>query len=416
MKLRNIIQFAYEEMVKNLKMWFLFFVAGIIVFIITAISLFLLSYSDTNNKEFKDVLRYDIERYGIISAMIGSEEEIDFDKYDIAMKKIKKKFSNKLEFYDLIDESSYINGGMFPTSDLAKYSKSNQALSESYSRGFHAIPANFLDQYNIKCKLTDVKNDKLDGEIYLGYDWGEALLGKTIKLGNQKYLVRGITEKGTKIISCNVWNGDSGQLGSTVKIDNWIMIVPKDDYEGDLCYRIKDGFDPKTTKDELANAIKNEDISSGVMSLDDALREIDNDYNKIIDSLLVFAITLLASVIIIYFVQQYMYIIDNKQTYGIYYVSGATLRDFIYIQLTKTLMQFTCSMVVAITLLCTIVYSFDMELQLHGNKIPDMTFWILHTRVIPLSVLIDIIISIIASVVPICILSKKMPYEMMKEA
>ena len=103
MKLRNIIQFAYEEMVKNLKMWFLFFVAGIIVFIITAISLFLLSYSDTNNKEFKDVLRYDIERYGIISAMIGSEEEIDFDKYEIVMKKIKKNFSNKLEFYDLTD-------------------------------------------------------------------------------------------------------------------------------------------------------------------------------------------------------------------------------------------------------------------------------------------------------------------------
>ncbi len=111
-----------------------------------------------------------------------------------------------------------------------------------------------------------------------------------------------------------------------------------------------------------------------------------------------------------------MYIIDNKQNYGIFYTSGATLNDLVKIQMVKSIIQYLCSLVVSFAVLLMIIYTFDAQLKLRGAVgMSELLFWTIKVRVIPITIACSLLLSVLASVTPIIIISKKSPYEMMKE-
>ncbi len=255
--------------------------------------------------------------------------------------------------------------------------------------------------------------------MYLGAYWSDVFLGKVIDFKGTRFFVRGIMEKNSYIISEDVWLGNANNLSTTVNIDDWVMIADGDDDSNDnmsdLCFRVKDGENPKDVIRDLVKINKENGSSDGVLILNDAIKETNQSYSEILRNLVFFLAILLVTVIAIYFVQQVVHIEDNREYYGIFYANGATIRDMVKIQLFKSMLQFTSSIVVAIGIIVLMVASSKANMDMYGVAFPDTMVTMLKVQAIPVTIILNYILSVVVSVAPIVVISRIAPYEMMLE-
>ena len=82
MKIRELIKFSFDEMVKKFGQWFLFFLANCVAVTLLILTVFMVKMIEVNQDDFKALFKQDIGKYGVVSIGLQSGGQYTADEYD----------------------------------------------------------------------------------------------------------------------------------------------------------------------------------------------------------------------------------------------------------------------------------------------------------------------------------------------
>lgn len=85
-----------------------------------------------------------------------------------------------------------------------------------------------------------------------------------------------------------------------------------------------------------------------VSRLEDAVYSTLIPYKSLRNMCIIFVIVTFVTIELIYSVNQFLYVMNNKEDLGSFYTNGASVRDLVFIQFFKAGMQILFSLIVAI--------------------------------------------------------------------
>lgn len=419
MKIRELIKFSFDEMIRKFGQWFLFFIANCFAIFLLILAVFMVKLIDVNQDDFKELFKNDIEKYGVLSIGLQYGGQYTSDEYsEEDCVKIYDEIKNRLgdKYVDFYYEN---NSSMITAPDeqiVNIIEKSNKLNMEQLGIVYYTKSA--FDEFDIKYKKTDVINEHNYPALYLGSDWGDSLLGKVITVCDNRFFVEGILEKDSKIPNQDIWNCRlSDELSAENNLnDAMIKVYSNDEYVRDNTYTLSMQFRYEGNFNEMQDKLK--DIFYkykgyvSVSRLEDAVYSTLIPYKSLRNMCIIFVIVTFVTIELIYSVNQFLYVMNNKEDLGSFYTNGASVRDLVFIQFFKAGMQILFSLIVAIAGSYILVYTIGNS---GSNEVfKDAIYKIMIHRTYPPVLIITTLLGFLLAIVPVIAISKNKPADLIR--
>ena len=226
MKIRELIKFSFDEMVKKFGQWFLFFLANCVAVTLLILTVFMVKMIEVNQDDFKAIFKQDIGKYGVVSIGLQSGGQYTADEYapEDCLKcyeEIKDKLKDKFVDFYYEDNSSVITNFDEKTENIIQESD----RLEKERLGLVYYTETVFDEFDIRFKKTETANANNYPVLYLGSAWGDSLLGKIVELDGTKYFVGAILEEDSKVPNKEVWNGRIAELNAENNLNDAVINV-----------------------------------------------------------------------------------------------------------------------------------------------------------------------------------------------
>lgn len=419
MKIRELIKFSFDEMVKKFGQWFLFFIANCVAITLLILTVFVIKLIEVNQDDFKELFKNDTSKYGVLSIGLQYGGPYTSDEYtEEDCIKIYNEIKNKLgdKFTDFYYEN---NSSMLTAPDEQIVNVINHSSKLKQERlGIVYYTKSVFDEFDIRYKKTDVMNKNNYPALYLGSDWGDSLLGKVVTVSDNHYYVEGILEEDSKIPNKDIWNGRISELSAENNLnDAMIMVYRNDEYIKDnstymlsMQFRYEDDFDEM--QERLNDIFYKYKGYVSVSRLEDSVYSALIPFKSLRNMCVVFVIVAFATIQFLYSVNQFLYVINNKEDLGSFYSNGASVRDLIFIQFFKTSLQLLCSLIVAASgsymLVYTIGNSGDSEM------FKEAVYKIMLYRTYPPVLIITTLFNFVLAIIPVIAITKNKPADLIR--
>ena len=149
-----------------------------------------------------------------------------------------------------------------------------------------------------------------------------------------------------------------------------------------------------------------------VSRLEDSVYSALIPFKSLRNMCIIFAIVTFVTIGVIYWINQFLYVLNDKEDMGIFYSNGASVRDLILIQFFKTSLQILGSLFVALAGGGLLIWSIGNG----GSNLifKDALYKIMFYRTYPPVFLITILFGIALSVVPIICITKNKPADLIR--
>lgn len=367
----------------------------------------------------KEGLAIDEERLGVIST--ETDISTDIEEADKTVNELLTKIKN-LEGVQGVGDYSMDNlNALAELSFIGDFQDEIWSLdsdSENSGMGIRELNMNASLWDMLPLKLYEGKPPaewENDGStlIYLGYSFRDLVnVGDVFGKSDFKYRVSGIIEEGCAFLNSTALNQTQQNMSGSLVADQWMIEIMSGDVylSNQSWFYITDKADRENLKKEIYEAAEEKGIKLRITWFDDVLEGIDRQ-NKIINSNL-WDITLLlaitAAVLII--TSQIVSILVRAYEYGIWYSCGATNKDMALILLYQNIRRMIFPLAAGAAANYLILYRMYYVLKTDRIMI-NRIFW---TVEMPVMLLLAAGIIAICSFVPILIMTKKHPMEMLR--
>lgn len=418
MKIRELIKFSFDEMVKKFGQWFLFFLANCVAVTLLILAVFMVKMIEVNQDDFKALFKQDIGKYGVVSIGLQSGGQYTADEYDAedclnCYQEIKDKLKDKFVDFYYEDNSSMITNFDEKTENIIQ--KSDRLEKERLGLVYYTEPV--FDEFDIRFKKTETANADNYPVLYLGSAWGDSLLGKIVELDGTKYYVGAILEEDSKIPNKEVWNSRIAELNAENNLNDAVINVYRtEDYVREnsmgilsMQFRYEGDFDEM--EKELEGIFYKYKGYVNVTRLEDSVYSALIPFKSLRNMCIVFVIVTFVTLELIYSINQFLYVLNDKEDMGIFYSNGASVRDLIRIQFFKTIFQILGSFVVALAGSSLLAYSLG-----NGGSVvfKEAVYKILFYRTYPPVFIITALFGIVLSIVPVICISKNKPADLIR--
>ena len=418
MKIRELIKFSFDEMVKKFGQWFLFFLANCVAVTLLILTVFMVKMIEVNQDDFKALFKQDIGKYGVVSIGLQSGGQYTADEYDPedclkCYEEIKDKLKDKFVDFYYEDNSSVITNFDEKTENIIQESD----RLEKERLGLVYYTETVFDEFDICFKKTETANANNYPVLYLGSAWGDSLLGKIVELDGTKYFVGAILEEDSKIPNKEVWNGRIAELNAENNLNDAVINVYRtEDYVREnsmgilsMQFRYEGDFDEM--EKELEGIFYKYKGYVNVTRLEDSVYSALIPFKSLRNMCIIFVIVTFVTIELIYSINQFLYVLNDKEDMGIFYSNGASVRDLIRIQFFKTIFQILGSFVVALAGSSLLAYSLG-----NGGSVvfKEAVYKILFYRTYPPVFIITALFGIVLSIVPVICISQNKPADLMR--
>lgn len=254
--------------------------------------------------------------------------------------------------------------------------------------------------------------------LYLGNNLKDIPVGTeyTVEIGSGenfekcRFVVKGILKKGARFINGNLFMGNGDFLAEScyTNLDNMVLALEDDSSINFWMYSINEGTDFDAVEAKIndiadkygvqiyygrASNITNERIT--------ATKELNNAIIKLL------GIVLLVSIVIMVCVQ-ITAIFNNVSEYGILYANGYSMRQLCVMQILENALKMTISLIAAIFIAKKLLlFSF-----FGMSDLTTVFYDIYYNYVIIKMIAVSILIVILDSIVPVIVLRKYKPIEL----
>ena len=148
-----------------------------------------------------------------------------------------------------------------------------------------------------------------------------------------------------------------------------------------------------------------------VTRLEDSVYSALIPFKSLRNMCIIFVIVTFVTIELIYSINQFLYVLNDKEDMGIFYSNGASVRDLIWIQFFKTIFQILGSFVVALAGSSLLAYSLG-----NGGSVvfKEAVYKILFYRTYPPVFIITALFGIVLSIVPVICISQNKPADLMR--
>ena len=419
MKIRELVKFSFDELIKKIGQWFLFFLANCVAVTLLILAVFMLKIIEVNQDDFKELFKYDIEKYGVISIGLqhgGQYTGKEYDQEDCwkSYQEIKEKLGSKFIDFYYEDNSSMIT----KLDDKMENIIQRNGKLKKERLGIVYYTTSVFDEFDLHYQKTEAENHSNYPVLYLGKAWGDSLLGKIIEIDGTQYFVEGILEQNSKLPNKEVWNGRISELSAENNLDDAIIrVYHTDDYiKENSTYIISMQFryegDFEKMQELLGDIFYKYKGYINVSRLEDSVYSALIPFKSLRNMCIIFAIVTFVTIGVIYWINQFLYVLNDKEDMGIFYSNGASVRDLILIQFFKTSLQILGSLFVALAGGGLLIWSIGNG----GSNLifKDALYKIMFYRTYPPVFLITILFGIALSVVPIICITKNKPADLIR--
>lgn len=418
MKIWELIKFSFDEMVKKFGQWFLFFLANCVAVTLLILTVFMVKMIEVNQDDFKALFKQDIGKYGVVSIGLQSGGQYTADEYapEDCLKcyeEIKDKLKDKFVDFYYEDNSSAITNFDEKTENIIQESD----RLEKERLGLVYYTETVFDEFDIRFKKTETANANNYPVLYLGSAWGDSLLGKIVELDGTKYFVGAILEEDSKIPNKEVWNSRIAELNAENNLNDAVINVYRtEDYVREnsmgilsMQFRYEGDFDEM--EKELEGIFYKYKGYVNVTRLEDSVYSALIPFKSLRNMCIIFVIVTFVTIELIYSINQFLYVLNDKEDMGIFYSNGASVRDLIRIQFFKTIFQILGSFVVALAGSSLLAYSLG-----NGGSVvfKEAVYKILFCRTYPPVFIITALFGIVLSIVPVICISQNKPADLIR--
>lgn len=419
MKIRELIKFSFNEMVRKFGQWFLFFIVNCAAITLLILAVFVVKLIEVNQDDFKELFKYDIDKYGVLSIDLqygGQYTDDEYSKEDYA--KIYHEIKNRLgdKFVDFYYEN---NSSMLTTPDeqIVNLINKSDKLKKG-SLGIVYYTRSVFDEFDIRYKKTDEMNKNNYPALYLGSDWGDSLLGKVVTVCDNNFFVEGILEEDSKIPNKDIWNCRLSEFSAESNLnDAMIQVYSNDEYIRDhstymlsMQFRYEDDFDE--IQDQLNDIFYKYKGYVSISKLEDSVYSVLIPYKSLRNMCVVFVIVVFVTIEIIYSINQFLYVINNKDDLGIFYSNGASVRDIIFMQFFKSGLQIICSLLVSVA--GSYLFIYTMGNSSDSEVFKEAVDKIMIHRTYPPVLLITTLFGFVLAIVPVITIAKNKPADLVR--
>lgn len=422
MKIRELIKFSFDEMIRKFGQWFLFFIANCFAISLLILAVFMVKFIEVNQDDFKELFKNDIGKYGtlLISGKYGGQYTSDEFAEEDCMKiynEIRNRLGDKYAPFYYENNSSMITDPDEQLVDIIE--KSNELNMKRL--GIVSYTKSAFDEFDIRYKKTDVMNEHNYPTLYLGSYWGDSLLGKVITVCDTSYFVEGILEENSKIPNQDIWNCNLSEFSTENNLnDAMVKVYSNDEYVREqstytyslfMQFRYEGNFDEM--QDKLKDLFYKYKGYVSVSKLEDAVYSALIPYKSLRNMCIIFVIVTFVTIEFIYSVNQFLYVINNKEDLGSFYTNGASVRDLVFIQFFKAGMQILFSLIVAIAGSYILAYTIGNS---GGNDevFKESVYKIMIHRTYPPVLIITTLLGFVLAIVPVIAISKNKPADLIR--
>ncbi len=406
-------------MVRKFGQWFLFFIVNCAAITLLILAVFVVKLIEVNQDDFKELFKYDIDKYGVLSIGLqygGQYTDDEYSKEDCA--KIYHEIKNRLgdKFVDFYYEN---NSSMLTTPDeqIVNLINKSDKLKKG-SLGIVYYTRSVFDEFDIRYKKTDEVNKNNYPALYLGSDWGDSLLGKVVTVCDNNFFVEGILEEDSKVPNKDIWNCRLSELSAENNLnDAMIQVYSNDEYIRDhstymlsMQFRYEDDFDE--IQDQLNDIFYKYKGYVSVSKLEDSVYSVFVPYKSLRNMCVVFVIVAFVTIEIIYSINQFLHVINNKDDLGIFYSNGASVRDIIFMQFFKSGLQIICSLLVSVAGSYLFIYA--MGNSSDSEVFKEAVYKIMIHRTYPPVLLITTLFGFVLAIVPVITIAKNKPADLVR--
>ncbi len=416
MKNRHRIRFAVDNMLIHKGQMR----AGILLYIITLLLFsFILAINNTSGS-----LREELEDCFFVKTDTVGGISFDAENYD---RDNINKYINMLSEQDYIDTMGSWVTSPIKWQELCDMQNSRKKrigeLENGYAESIY-MSIGTWDLFNFQLingyipkeaykKLTCSKRDNL---IYLGYGCRDiADIGDIIRLegSNMDYLVAGFLERGqTMPIDELVYMGKF-DLYATTPLDYEAIIVQNEMISGwSIFFSIDDdySFDDVRYRLQLIGDYSNVDVT--VYNIGEITLEAEQYMTPIKKYLwqLFYIIGVTACIVLACF--QVINVLTRKSDYGILYSCGLDTGDLLYIVLFENAIKILIALMIEIP---SFIYAVNCIIGNIESAEYNIIKTVLFNNVVAYTVIVGIILTVLSSIIPIILLSRYKPVELMEE-
>ncbi|MDE7422141.1 MAG: hypothetical protein K2N51_00330 [Lachnospiraceae bacterium] len=415
MHIKSLSGFVLEEFSRNLKQLMLEFILLVSSFMLIGLVSF---YGDgiTYSKDsVEEIINGDISQTG--------ELFIEIPLWNPLMKESRGVMDeiNDLEGVKAIGEQIIAGFEASGFEQLIEIQQQHRNYGISYGEEYtNSLEALFIsDTLMDLCDLKTVERIEGSGntecEFYLGSNFSDIPVGTvfTKKLGEETYTyeVVGILEKNSYWIDPDIYTEtEAGNINAKICLDNLIVSVDKKTVSATgWTVLLEDGASWEELTTEIMKLEDKYDVNFRITKLESTLYDKNLSSKETTEYTRQFFPVLVFSVIIIILCIQITNMLKRKKEYGILFSNGVSVFEICKIWMMAFFCKIVISLVFAIALFTGLVYVSGITPQLLEQGFivfQHYTVW----KIVTLSVALYLIISII----PVIILSKMKPAQMVK--
>lgn len=327
---------------------------------------------------------------------------------------------NDLEGVKAIGEqgiSAFEPSGLEQLIEIQQHKKNDTLYGEKQENSLEAllISDTLLDLCDLKAVERIEGSGNAECEFYLGSNFSDIPVGTvfTKKLGEETYTyeVVGILEKNSYWIDPDIYTEtEAGNINAKICLDNLVVSVDKKTVGATgWTVLLEDGASWEDLTKEIMKLEDKYDVNFRITKLESTLYDKNLSSKEITEYTRQFFPVLVFSVIIIILCIQITNMLKRKKEYGILFSNGVSVFEICKIWMLAFLCKIAISLVFAIALFTSLVYVSGITPQLLEQGFivfQHYTVW----KIVALSIVLYLVISII----PITILSKMKPAQMVK--
>ena len=409
-----MIRLLFDSIIRRMKSFFFTVFLCVISLVLFALALYIYEDSKYCVENADKILNGGINKTGVLSLVnfieIGEENIVKFRHEVYGLEEITT-IGTAMQpgyIYSMLGELSQIQSKFIPM--INNDSESVEGI---------IIDNTLIDLCDIKLEsgewIYDEEQDSLCTYLYLGHNLKEVSVGTqydiTLKNGLEiRLIVKGILEKGARFINPDIFSGNDDLLSDTcyTTMDNLVLAVDNTILNNYWLYGINDSTDFYDTELKIESIADKYGINlyygkaSGIIKERQIATQKEND--MIIKLLVVITIVCL----IIMICMQVTSILNNLSEYGILYANGYGIRKLcgmlIWENVIKMGVALIISLIIAKKLIIRSFFGMSTMLEVYND--------IYNNTVIYQMMGICVLIVILASIVPVFVLSTYKPIEL----
>lgn len=431
MKLTSLIRFALDYIYKK-KLNMIFVVIMCTVSIIL-VNLVIVEYYSINyeKRELNNIVNYNLKDIGYIRYSYNEIKNMDEKKSKILMDEIKNIEGIKQcgSFDDgnfLIEElyknKEYLNIRKSIVDDMVEemYGEFNEVYRSTMSQTLYKysnilkIDRDMINLCNLnisKGKITMPKNNCIP--LLIGYEYRDFIdIGQilTSKTNNKKYIVTGVLKKNSKWLI----NGDiNNALNISINLDNVFVAIDDNMSNYDSSYIVFEKGENEYTRNKILKKIERINdkykLNFKIITLEEIIKYMHRDMIIVSKSWIVLTIFSLIIGILSVSSVAIVTLLSRKRDIGILYAVGFSEKNICNIIVIENILQngFGCVAGFCMALILSIYGISSFEIK----RILDIQF----KQGIAFAFGIFLLCTVIASIVPLIIVNKSKPSELIKE-